>query len=242
MCIRDSIYVWYVAYSAGMTDRLVLMAILVTVWGMRLTFNFARRGGYSWKFWEGDEDYRWAILQQNDIFKNQPMRWRLFNFFFISLYQNALIFLFTVPIIAAIAGHEIPLNIWDYLLAGAFLFFVVIEYIADQQQYDFQTKKYELINAGKDLPLPYSKGFVDSGLWGKMRHPNYMAEQAVWGVFYLFSVSATGEWINWSAIGFLLLMILFYNSSNFSEEITAGKYPQYAGYQKRVGRFLPKLF
>lgn len=34
------------------------MAILVNLWGIRLTLNFARKGGYSWKFWEGEEDYR----------------------------------------------------------------------------------------------------------------------------------------------------------------------------------------
>jgi steroid 5-alpha reductase family enzyme len=74
-----------------------------------------------------------------------------------------------------------------------------------------------------------------------MRHPNYAAEQAIWIVFYLFSVTATGEWINWSIVGSVLLVILFKGSSNFSEEISSKKYPKYSDYQKKVGRFLPKL-
>ena len=53
-------YVWVFAASADFTDpRLTLMAGLATIWGARLTFNFARRGGYT-----GMEDYRWAILRQ----------------------------------------------------------------------------------------------------------------------------------------------------------------------------------
>lgn len=236
------IYSWFIVASAGWNDRMVLMAALVTVWGVRLTFNFARRGGYSWKFWEGEEDYRWAVLRENPIFKNKPWNWRLFNLFFISLYQNLLIFLFTIPILAAMQGVGNPLVIFDFLLAGGFLFFVVIETLADQQQWNFQTKKYELIHAAKPLAEPFSKGFVHSGLWAWMRHPNYMAEQAIWIIFYLFSVVATGDWINWSMVGCLLLMILFFNSSNFSEEISAKKYPAYQDYQKMVGRFLPKLF
>ena len=74
-----------------------------------------------------------------------------------------------------------------------------------------------------------------------MRHPNYMAEQAIWVCVYFFSVIATGAWINWSLAGCLLLIILFQGSSDFSEAISAEKYPLYKEYQKKVGRFIPKL-
>jgi steroid 5-alpha reductase family enzyme len=59
--------------------------------------------------------------------------------------------------------------------------------------------------------------------------------------FYLFSVAATGRWLNWSLAGALLLMLLFLGSSDFSEKISAGKYAAYQEYQRKVGRFLPKL-
>jgi steroid 5-alpha reductase family enzyme len=72
-----------------------------------------------------------------------------------------------------------------------------------------------------------------------MRHPNYTAEQAIWIVFYFYSVAATGLWLNWSIMGAILLVLLFWGSSNFSESISGGKYPDYADYRKRVPRFLP---
>ena len=34
-------YVWYFAYASGYNDRMVMMAVLVTLWGARLTYNFA---------------------------------------------------------------------------------------------------------------------------------------------------------------------------------------------------------
>jgi steroid 5-alpha reductase family enzyme len=37
----------------------------------------------------------------------------------------------------------------------------------------------------------------------------------------------------------MLLLILFQGSSNFSEEISASKYPEYKDYQARVPRFIP---
>jgi steroid 5-alpha reductase family enzyme len=148
--------------------------------------------------------------------------------------------LFTLPVITALAENASPLGMMDYTLAVVFIGLVVMEFVADQQQYDYQTEKYRRKNAGEEMG-PYADGFITTGLWSKFRHPNYAAEQAIWLVFYLFSIAATGEWINWSIAGSVLLVILFKGSSDFSEEISAKKYPKYTEYQKKVGRFLPKL-
>jgi steroid 5-alpha reductase family enzyme len=233
-------YAWFMTWKGGMDERMVLMSVLVTIWAARLTYNFARRGGYSWKFWEGEEDYRWEVLRQRPGFKN-PFVWLLFNLFFICFYQNTLIFLFTLPVLSGLAENAAPLGAWDYVLAAVYVGLVIMEYIADQQQFDFQTEKYRRINAGEPLG-EYADGFVQTGLWSKMRHPNYFAEQSIWVVFYLFSVAATGEWLNWTIAGAVLLIILFKGSSDFSEEISAKKYPAYKDYQKRVARFIPKFW
>jgi steroid 5-alpha reductase family enzyme len=221
-----------------MEPRMVLMSILVTIWGVRLTYNFARRGAYQWKFWAGEEDYRWEALRTRPGFNNRFV-WMLFNLFFISAYQNILIFLFTLPILTSIGdGVNHELNWVDYLLALIYVTCVVLEYVADQQQYDFQQEKHRRIKAGEDLG-EYSKGFVSTGLWSIVRHPNYAMEQTIWLVFYLYSVHATGEWINWSIGGSILLLILFKGSSDFSEELSAGKYPEYKEYQATTPRFIP---
>ena len=233
------IYVWYMAYLGQWNDRMLIMAILVTLWGMRLTYNFARRGAYSWKFWEGEEDYRWEILRKKPGLKN-PFVWTLFNLGFICFYQNTLIFLITLPVIAVYAENVSPVGIIDYLLAFLFMAAIFLEYIADQQQYDFQTEKYNRINAGKELGM-YEDGFVSKGLWAIVRHPNYAAEQAIWVILYLFSVLSTGQWFNWSIGGAILLILLFRGSANFSEEISASKYPKYKEYQEKVPRFVPNF-
>jgi len=230
------IYVWDMTYLADWNQRMVLMSILVTIWAIRLTYNFARRGAYTWKFWAGEEDYRWEVLRKRPGF-NKPFIWMLFNLFFICSYQNILIFLFTIPILTAV-GDNSPLNWIDYLLSFLFVIFVLFEFIADNQQYVFQTEKYRRMKEGEALG-DYEKGFIDTGLWGIVRHPNYAMEQAIWLVFYFFSVNVTGEWLNWSVAGCALLLILFKGSSDFSEEISAGKYPAYLVYQKTVPRFIP---
>ena len=231
------LFAWYTSYAGGWTDRSILMALLVTVWGVRLTFNFARRGGYSWKFWTGEEDYRWPVLRKIPPL-NKPWVFSLFNLLFISIYQNGLILLFTLPILYALQSDS-PLNWLDYVTSILMIFFIIVETIADQQQYNFQQEKHRRIKNGEPLDGKFSKGFVAEGLWSIVRHPNYMSEQAIWIVFYLFSVAATGNWLNWSISGALLLVILFKGSSDFSEKISADKYPEYKTYQKNVPRFLP---
>ena len=234
-------YVWHMTLLAPeLSERMVLMAILVTIWGARLTFNFARRGAYTWRFWAGEEDYRWEELRKRPGFNNNFI-WGLFNLFFISAYQNILIFSFTVPIIATLSDQANPqLNVVDYILSALLLLAVAIEFVADQQQYVFQTEKHRRIKAGEALG-DYEKGFVSTGLWGIVRHPNYAMEQSIWVIFYLFSVNATGQWVNWTIGGSVLLLILFKGSSDFSEELSANKYPAYKDYQKNVPRFIPFL-
>jgi steroid 5-alpha reductase family enzyme len=235
------VYVWYFAYKGGFDPRMTLMAVLVTIWAVRLTYNFGRRGGYSWKFWTGEEDYRWEVLKKNPALSGK-IRWTLFNLFFISFYQLTLIFLFTLPAVVAWQGKDKPLGIWDLIVGLVMIGLIVIETIGDQQQYNYQTEKYRRKNAGEALGDQYAKGFIDTGLWGKVRHPNYASEQSIWIAFYLFSVIATGTWINWSLAGAVLLVILFQGSADFSENISLEKYPLYKDYIKRVPRFIPKFW
>lgn len=234
--IMPILYAWMPAVHSGFEPRLLIMAILVTVWGIRLSFNFGRKGGYSWKIWSGEQDYRWAVLQNKPEFSAR-WKWMLFNLLFISIYQMGLILLMTLPALRSIGGK--PLSWGDGLIALLMLGLIVVEFVADQQMWNFHLKKKALAEPGGNAPGDLSKGFIHTGLWGVVRHPNYTAEQAIWVVFYLFSVAATGQWLNWSVTGAMLLLLLFKGSSDFSESISAGKYPEYSAYQKKVPRFLP---
>lgn len=76
--ISPVIYMWYFAVATGFHPKVVLLALLVSVWGVRLTYNFARKGGYS-----GEEDYRWPVsdfsLKHLDMSQscNPPPAWHL---------------------------------------------------------------------------------------------------------------------------------------------------------------------
>jgi steroid 5-alpha reductase family enzyme len=221
------VYVWVFAGFAGFQDaRLDLMAILVTLWGIRLTFNFARKGGYE----PGGEDYRWEIL------RGRMKRWQfsLFTLFFIVIYQNALLLLIALPAWTAYA-HRTPLNALDILVAIVFLGLLVGETVADQQQWNFHQKKKADLAAGRQ---PQTR-FLQSGLFRFSRHPNFFFEQAQWWVLFLFGCVAAGSVLQWTVIGPLLLTGLFIGSTVFTESISRSRYPEYAEYQQRTSPIVP---
>ena len=236
-------YAWVIAGKGGFDPRLTLFAIIVTLWGIRLTINFGRKGAYSWKFWQGREDYRWAILRETTILKNKYL-WATFNFFFISIYQNALVLLICLPALACL-GSNAPLNGWDYAAAFAALGFLLIELAADEQQMSFHTTKNSLLKEGKtleELPAPFNKGFNTTGLWKRARHPNYLGEQGVWASLYFFALGAGAVscgFFSWTLIGPLLLVLLFLGSTNLGEKISSSKYPEYSLYVAHVSKYVP---
>jgi len=221
------VYVWIFAGAAGLADaRLDLMAVLVTLWGARLTFNFARKGGYT-----GVEDYRWPILRE----RLGPARFAVFNILFIVLYQNALLVLITLPALTAYEHRGTPLGGWDVVVAVAFLAFLVGETVADQQQWNFHKAKRAAIAAGRE---PATR-FLQSGLWKYSRHPNFFFEQAQWWALFFFGAIAAGSLLQWTVLGAALLTGLFIGSTMFTESITKSKYPEYADYQATTSPIVP---
>jgi steroid 5-alpha reductase family enzyme len=228
------VYVWiFVAGAFGRgegSERVVLMGVLATAWGARLTFNFARKGGYT-----GMEDYRWAILRA----RMRPWQFQAFNLVFIVVYQMSLLVLITLPASVA-AQHPSALTAWDALFGAAFLAFLVGESLADQQQWDFHERKKR---AGGTL----APGFVTTGLFRYSRHPNFFFEQAQWWAFYALGATAAvtagvgvlGGALNATIIGPALLSLLFIGSTIFTESITAGKYPAYAEYRRTTSMLVP---
>lgn len=227
--IAPPIYALTIAAAADFADpRLDLMALLCLLWGARLTFNFARKGGYNPR----DEDYRWAVVRQ----LLGPRLFRVFNAVFIAAYQNLILYLLIAPMHIAWQQRGGALGPHDLLLAALFLFFLAGETLADQQQWDFHQHKAAAAARGQRLDPP----FCTTGLFRYSRHPNFFCEIALWWVFYGFAVAASGDLLGWPILGALLLHLLFLGSTPFTESITAKKYPGYRDYQRRTARLIPR--
>ncbi|KZW02813.1 DUF1295-domain-containing protein [Exidia glandulosa HHB12029] len=171
----------------GTSNRAVLMFGLQLLWTIRLTYNAHRRGFYSSL---KDEDYRWVPLRQ----AMPGILFKVFNLFFIAIAQNILLFILGLPTHDALTlTRDAPLNGKDYLLAGTSIVLLAIEFVADNQQYAFQTWKHSGAPAGVADPSyawpgariaftesDRKRGFMTKGLWGWTRHPNFACEQSFW--------------------------------------------------------------
>lgn len=211
------------------SPRVNLMTALVVLWGARLTFNFARKGGYQ----PGGEDYRWTAVRE----RTGPFAMQVMNLTFISFGQMLLIWLFTSPIHQAGVWIAAPLGWLDYATAAVFLVLFAGETVADEQMWRFQQDKKRRIAAGEEVTRP----FLTSGLYRYSRHPNYFCELGMWWVFYLFGVAASGVWLHWTGLGFILLTALLIPSMRLTEKISASKYPAYRDYQATTPALIPGL-
>jgi len=117
--------------------------------------------------------------------------------------------------------------------------FILIETIADNQLFSFHLQKSKKKPADGRFDSSLKNGFMTDGLWKHVRHPNFAAEQAIWVSLYFFGIAASGEWLNWTISGSVLLILLFLGSSDFTENISKSKYPAYEEYKKQIPRFLP---
>ncbi|KAI9478664.1 MAG: hypothetical protein EXX96DRAFT_255562 [Benjaminiella poitrasii] len=234
--ILPVVYAWhytihdYFLHSA-FHPRLLTASILISIWGSRLTYNFARKGGY---YWSG-QDYRYPYLLE----KLGPVIMGLLNLVVIAPFQDYLLLLMVTPLYithSLFSSSYSPnrasqqLSGLDWITVALHLTFLAIEVVADEQQYVFQTEKYALLSHLKpdQLKGDYKLGFIwHSGLFQYSRHPNFFSEQAMWWVIYLFSVSAVQEatgsndlstYLNWTLFSPIILSALF--QENFLRKIS----------------------
>mmetsp|Transcript_12597 Transcript_12597/g.24428 ORF Transcript_12597/g.24428 Transcript_12597/m.24428 type:complete len:331 (+) Transcript_12597:138-1130(+) len=250
--LMPPIYAWVLQLSNDHGNaRQLMMTFLASLWGMRLTLNFTKHGGYNWPPWKGEEDYRWVHVRKLLKAKDYPVLWILFDLTFIAGYCHLILLGQILPMyIVAKNGNGLPLNKWDAALFTLVLFLIAIESIADEQHQEYQQVKEEYKHHPGRKPQNIRDGFFHSKLFWFCRHPNYAAEQMIWITMYLISVnvrmthpykpsSGPDLWIHWSMLGAVLLVLLFTPSAMFSESISKGKYSNYAEYQKTTWMFFP---
>ncbi len=188
------------------------------------------RGGYK----SGEEDYRFKELRKRI---RNPIAWQAFALGFIAGFQNLLLLLITLPVYACVrATGQTVMRPTDYGLVALFLLLLVGESVADNQQFRFQSAKYAL-PASKRRGA-HKQGFLQDGLFAYSRHPNFFCELGMWWTLYAFTITRLGWW-NASGVGVVLLTLLFKGSLEFTEEISAAKYPAYATYQRTTSALIP---
>lgn len=207
---------------------------------VRLTYNFWRKGGYH----PDAEDYRWAVVKKK--LPTNRVVFFVFNLVFISTWQTVVLFLVTAPsyvlLLSSTNGMQPESAVFhaaDIVFAVSILVLVLIQGVADQQQWNYQKAKKNkcLVPNSTFTAADLQRGFVTHGLWAHSRHPNVLAEQSIWVMLFVWSWFLAG--FNWSVVGTTTYLLPFLDSAKLTESISSSKYELYKDYQAQVGMFLP---
>jgi len=205
------------ALADGSYDRRLLLAALVTAWGLRLTLHLARRN-----LGKG-EDYRYAAMR-----RRHRDRWPLRSLVVVFWLQGILMWVVSLPVQVAMTDPTpAGLGVLDWVGAGVWAVGLTFEAVGDQQLARF---KADPANRGK---------VMDGGLWRYTRHPNYFGDFCVWWGIWLVALATCSAW--WTAIGPAVMSVLLIRVSGAAllERSMTKRREGYADYVARTSAFFP---
>jgi steroid 5-alpha reductase family enzyme len=197
--------------------RALLVVLLVCVWGVRLTWNFAR----GWRGL-GHEDWRYADMRKRVGRGYWPVSLLAFH-----LMPTAMVFGGCLSIYVALRPGARPAGWVDLVAFAITLGAVAFEWLADRQLHRF-ARSY-----------PPAGATLETGLWALCRHPNYFGEILFWWGLALFALAADrGAW--WVLAGPAAITLLFlFASLPLIERRMLARRPGYAERQRRISLLIP---
>lgn len=213
------VLVAWIAHTTGdaPSSRGLLVAGLVTIWGLRLGLHLTIR-----KFKEPEEDSRYKAM------RDKREGFALKSLWIVFWLQGALMLVVSLPVMLAMADDSTkrlyPLAIAGIALWATGLFF---ESVGDAQLKRF---KADPANKGK---------VMDRGLWRYTRHPNYFGDACMWWGIFLVCMEVTSAWPG--VIGPIVMTFLLMKVSGVAmlEKTIGSRRPGYAEYMRKTNAFFP---
>lgn len=210
-------YWWHQTLAMPNYSAWVVTTGLVCIWGVRLTLNW----GMGWQGMQ-HQDWRYVQLQE------KTGKWYVMvNFLGIHIMPTLLVWMGTVPLAYIFTSNQ-PFSALNWIGVGVALVGVGIETISD-----IQLKKFKKNNA--------SKAVLSSGVWGIIRHPNYLGEILFWWGLYFMAFNAFTPW--YIASGSIAITLLFiFVSIPMMDKHLLQKRPEYAAIMLTKGTLIPKFW
>lgn len=202
-----------------LTARAVLLGILVTIWGLRLSlYIFQRNHGKL-------EDFRYAKWREE---AGKDWGWR--SFFKVFILQGLLMWIIAAPLLAmqTTSAPDSALKCWDFIAVIIWLTGFVFEAGGD-----YQLARFKADPANKDKLLT-------TGFWSVTRHPNYWGDAVQWWAFYLLAL-ISGAW--WTIFSPIIMTLLLRNVSGvvLLEKTLKDTKPGYVEYIANTPTFMPRI-
>jgi len=197
----------------------ILVLIAVSLWGIRLTTNWAI--GF-----KGMKHPDWRYV---DIEAKHPKSWPLINFLGIHLMPTLVVYLALVPVGLLITNTAASTD--SFLIVFGFLISTTAVWI--QSSADKAMRRFR-----KTQTKPTAPKTIRDGMWNYSRHPNYFGEILFWFGIWILQMGANGNWA--SVIGAVLVALLFlFVSIPMMERHLIEKNAEYKTYRQTVSMLIP---
>jgi steroid 5-alpha reductase family enzyme len=205
--------------SDGVWSRKMLIAVLVTLWGLRLSIYL------SWRNWGKGEDPRYGSWR-----KKSGDRFWLVSLFKVFILQALFLWVISLAVqIGQLASIPAKLTWLDGLGIIVWAVGFTFESLGDWQLAKFKSD-------------PASKGRVmDRGLWAYTRHPNYFGEFLIWWGIFLITLSTPNSWWTILSPAIITMVLLKMTGIPLTEQELVKNRPGYSEYVKRTSAFVPWL-
>jgi steroid 5-alpha reductase family enzyme len=211
-------WLYYALTPDGYAPRRLLIAALVTLWGLRLGLYLALRN------LPKGEDYRYRNWRQQF-----GGAWWWQSYLRVFLLQGAVMWLVSLPLLVGQAGAEPAFaTLLDGLGVALWSLGFVFETIGDWQLARFKANP---ANAGRVL---------DSGLWRYTRHPNYFGDAVVWWGLFCIAASAPGGLLTVISPVVMTTLLMRVSGVALLERNLNRTKPEYAAYIARTSAFFPR--
>jgi len=197
------------------TARNLIVTLLVTIWGVRLTYHIVRRN------WGKPEDFRYAKWREEWGALVIPRA-----FFQVFMFQGLMMLIIGYPIVLVNAYPAPGLTALDIIGLIIWITGFYFESVGDRQLADF-------------LKNPANKGkVIQSGLWKYTRHPNYFGEATMWWGIFIIALSAPLGFTGIISPLLITGLLLFVSGVPMLEKQMMQN-PAYREYAERTSKFFP---
>jgi len=205
---------------APITPFTALLLILITIWGVRLSYRIYRKNRNK------EEDFRYKAWRE-EWMKEGMLYFLVRSHLQIFVLQGIVISIVLLPFTFSLVGP----GVYEALLSfGAFVWLVgfFFEAVGDYQLDSFIKNKDK-----------HGSTIMKSGLWKYTRHPNYFGESTMWWGIAIIAYGATGSLFVFLSPILITYLLIYVSGIPMLEKKWSGE--EWENYKARTSAFIPML-
>jgi len=208
----------FLYFSGYRSDLNLLLYVLVTLWGGRLSLHIGIRNG------KKKEDFRYSQWRKE---WGSNFYWR--SYLQVYILQVVLLLVVSIPIVVATQTSEISFTAFTWVGLALWLVGYYWQVVGDRQLNRFKKSKTD------------KEQVLQTGLWRYSRHPNYFGEIVMWWAIGVIVLPMSYGWIGLISPIVITYLLLYVSGVPMLERRYKGN-AAFQKYKEKTPAVFPRLF